>query len=152
MFMDALIITDVLWIIVLSVLLTTSDYPIGIFTFFLRSDTVNLSFASCWSFASRWPLAFSLRNFGYGILIWRFSNRSSADGRTYNYAIFIILINQLSHIFVFFKSMSSNYVSFFKYSKMCKKNIKISKRKSDIKCIPAPLEASVVLFLLHIRW
>ena len=59
-FMDALVIADVYrslfvlfhLVIVLYVLLTTSDYLIGIFKLFLRSDKVNLSFASSLSFVS----------------------------------------------------------------------------------------------------
>ena len=63
-FMDALVIADVYGslfvlfhlVIVSYVLLTTSDYLIGIFKLFLRSEKVNLSFAPCLSFVRQWPL------------------------------------------------------------------------------------------------
>ena len=60
-FLETLVIADVygsLFVlfhlaIVSYVLLTTSDYLIGIFKPFLRCDQVNVSFASCLCFVSR---------------------------------------------------------------------------------------------------
>ena len=88
-FLDALVIADVygsLFVlfhlaIVLYVLLTTSDYLIGIFKLFLRSDKVNLSFVSCLSFLSWCPLTFFLKN----IHLYHFDNLDEVEKIWKNY-------------------------------------------------------------------
>ena len=103
---------------VLSVLLTTY------ITSLLSSNVFNLSFASCLSFFNRWSLAFSLRSFGYEILIGRFSNRSCADGRIYIYTIFIILINQLSDVFAFSIVVEQQYYFLKIFPNVSQKSLK----------------------------
>ena len=70
---------------------------------------------------------FSLRCFCNDSSIGRFSNRSCADGSTYIYAIFIILINQLSDVFGFFPIVLEQQYFFLKiFQKVLKKKLKIS--------------------------